>query len=82
MSLVFVGKASFCCTVIKACEYTLRVNNSVIFIFGSLLNRGQLFKESICSFKSKFLSLTVDLILEELYCPEKQIRSYDSYFPL
>ena len=81
-SLVFVGKASFCCTFIKASEYTLRGSNCIIFVFGSLLNRGYLFKERICSFRSKFFPLTVDLVLEELYCPEKQTESYDSCSPL
>ena len=52
--------------------YTLRGSNYTIFIFASLLNKGQLLKERICSKGSKFFPLKVDLILHRLYHPGKE----------
>ena len=63
---------------IKMYGYTFRGNNSVTFSFASLLNRGQLSKERICSSKSKFYRLRVDPILELLHHPEKQKGSLES----
>ena len=40
--------------VIKVYGYTFRGSNSVIYIFASLLKRSLLFKERICSKRSKF----------------------------
>ena len=53
-------------------------SNSVIFIFPFLLNRGQLLKERICSSRSKFFPLRVDLILEGHI---KQTETYESCSP-
>ena len=44
------------------------------------INGGQLFKERICSSRSKFFPLRVDPILEELCCPWKQSGSHKSCF--
>ena len=41
------------------CTSTFRGNNSASFIFVSLLSRGQLLKEKICSLRSKFCPLRV-----------------------
>ena len=42
--------------------------------FASLINRGQLLKKRICSFRSKFFVLIVDPIMEGLCCPGKQVK--------
>ena len=58
----------------------------LFYMFASIFRRGQLIKERICSLKSKFFSLLVDLILEPLsYRGSKQkvtkiIQSQDIYF--
>ena len=46
----------------KLNEYTFTGSNSVIFIFDSLFNGDQLLKEIICSSRSKFFPLRVDLL--------------------
>ena len=56
-------------------------SNSVIFIFVSIFNMGQLLKEMICSLRSKFFPLGVDPILEELCCPGNQTSSHESCSP-
>ena len=56
-----------------------------IFIFASYLtnSKGQLIKKRICSPRSKFFSLNVDIILKRLHCPEeKQTGRHENCFPL
>ena len=53
----------------------LRGSNSAIFIFASLLNRGQLLKERICSSGSQYLPLRVNMFEEGLCNPGKQTGS-------
>ena len=48
-------------------RYAFRGSNSVIFIFASPLCGGQHLKERICSLGSKFFTLSVDPISEQLY---------------
>ena len=47
--------------------YTYRESQFVVYMFVSLLVRGQLIKEIICSFWSKFFLLRVDPALERLF---------------
>ena len=49
-------------------DYTF-MGNKVVFILASLLNRGQLLKERICSHRSKLFSSRVDPISEGLGRP-------------
>ena len=60
--------------------YTFRGSNSVIYIFASLLDRGQLLKETICSYKSKLFPLRVDLLLK--VSSREANRSHESSSPL
>ena len=57
--------------VFKMNGYIFRGSNSAIFIFASFLNGGQLLKERICSYRSKFFPLRVDTILEGVCCSGK-----------
>ena len=66
---------------LKVSGYTSKGSNSVIFIFVSIFNMGQLLKEMICSLRSKFFPLGVDPILEELGCPGNQTSSHESCSP-
>ena len=50
---------------------TLSGEATLISIFASHLIRGQLLKKKICSIKSKFFTLRVDLILKGLHCVKK-----------
>ena len=50
--------------LVKMNGYTFRGNNSTVSFLTPLLNRDQLLKQRICSSRSKFFSLKVDLILE------------------
>ena len=52
--------------------------SSAIFNFASLLIRGQLIKDRICSHRSKVFPLRVDPILEWFCCPRKRTRSHKS----
>ena len=70
-SVCYISDFQDNCTQIQSFQtkrkrLTFRGYNSVILIFASLLNRGQLLKEGICSYRSKFLSLRADLIFEGL----------------
>ena len=56
--------------------------NSTIFLFGSLHEKGQLLKEEIFSYWSKFFPITVASYLEGLLHPRKLTGSHDSCFPL
>ena len=66
--------------IFKVTGYTFRESNSVIFIFASLLNRGLLLKIRICSCRSKFFPLRVDLFSEGFFRSGKQ-RGTHSCFP-
>ena len=48
---------------LKVDGLTFRGSNSVIFVFASLLKKGLLFKERICSSLSKFFPFRVNSIL-------------------
>ena len=58
---------------------TSRGNNSVIFIIALFLSGGQLFKERICSCRSRFFHIRVDLILKVLLVPGKETESQKIY---
>ena len=57
------------------------VRETTHFSFASLLNEGQLLKESICSCRSKFFPFRVDPISEGFCYPGKQTRKYKSCSP-
>ena len=61
--------------------YSVRGSNSAISCFVPLFNIGQLLKERICSYRSKFFPLRVDLLLERLHLQGKQTGSQETYFP-
>ena len=62
--------------------YTLLREATLPFPFcASLLSKGQLLKERICSIRSKFFPLTVDPILELLCLPGRQSECHYSCFP-
>ena len=52
--------------LLKVNGYTLKGNNSVIFIVACHIPLGHLIKERICSSRSKFFPLRVDPILGRL----------------
>ena len=60
--------------------YTFMEKNSVIFIFASGVNRGQHFKERICSPRSKLFFLRVDPIFEKLSHINRQTESHKNSF--
>ena len=64
--------------------YTFRGSNSVIFSFGSLLKRGLLLKERICSKRSKFFPLSVHPIFhfERAMSVKEENRKSWKLFPL
>ena len=62
--------------------YAFKGSKSVTLIFASLCNKSQLLKERICSWRSKFLLVRVDPILEELQCPGKQTKNNMNCSPL
>ena len=56
-----------CFKAFKVYGYTFRGSNSASFIFASLLNKGQLSKERICSSGSQFFLLRVNMFGEEIW---------------
>ena len=58
-----------------------RGSNSAIFNF-VFLNRGQILKERICSYRSKFLPVRVDPFLEAFCGQGSYIGCHINYFPL
>ena len=62
--------------------YTFRGCNSVIFSFSSILNWDLLFTDRICSCRSKFCLLRVDLIFEAFLSLGKQAGSHKTCGPL
>ena len=52
----------------------------MIFVFVSYFELGQLLKERICSFRSKFFLLKVDLFLEGLGISRKAKRKSQKLF--
>ena len=63
---------------IKEDAYIIRESNSSIIIFASILNGDLLLKDRICSSRSKFFSLKVDLILK-WFCSQGKILSQHQY---
>ena len=57
------------CNRVKVNGSAFRGSNSAIFILASIFNVGQLIKERICSTRSKFFPLRVDLIFKRLQPP-------------
>ena len=51
---------------------------ATLHYFASLFSEGQLLKERICSWRSKFFPLRVDSILKSYAHPEKQIGIHAS----
>ena len=68
--------------LLKVNGYTLSESNSVIFILGLLLNRDQFLKQRICSSRSKFYPLRVDLILESFRSVGKLAGSRERFCPV
>ena len=66
----------------KVYGYIFRGSNSVIYNFPSLLKRGLLSKERICSHRSKFFPLRVDPFLGRLRPAGKQTGSHENCLPL
>ena len=82
ISIFFIFQGQICVPALKVNGYTFRGSSSAGFLFAFFFNRGQLLKERICSSRSKFFPLRVDLLLKGFRCLWKQSGSHKSCSPL
>lgn len=61
--------------------YIYRWSNSFHFHFHRPSNCGQILKERICFFWSKFFPFKLDPVMKGLYYPRKETGTHKSFFP-